>query len=459
MKLTLFCLFAAITAFTYWLRHINLQHLKRYGDTVPEGFDSAIDAEKLRRSSAYTLDSSRLGLWDSLLDNALLIIFLFGGLIATYDRLIGSLSTSPIISAILFFLLLSWVSTLLGIPFDLYGTFRIEARYGFNTTTPRIWIADFLKSQGIGAVLLSFLIAVVFWLISWSPQQWWLWVWGFMALFSLFMMFISPYLIEPLFNRYEPVTEEGLEEEIRVMMEKAGLKVGKVQQMDASKRSNHSNAYFTGIGRVKRIVLYDTLIKQMSHEEIVAVLAHEIGHWKKGHIWKRLLWAEIMALAGSWLGFDTAGVARAAGTAGSPCRYFTPGKNGDTRFCCLTGPVPARTIFRMALTLPRTGGRSFCLGPDREAGRSGLGPGQDVGGESLQPVSAPAVRRVLLFAPADGGAGSDSERVEYHAKRGRINPPPSPLLPRDNQSLVYMTATALALPSPTATQPCGWLES
>jgi STE24 endopeptidase len=303
MKLTLFCLFTAITAFTYWLRHINLQHLKLHGDTVPEGFEGAIDTEKLRRSSAYTFDSSRLGLWDSLLDNALLIIFLFGGLIAAYDRFVSSLSPSPIISAILFFLLMTWASTLLGIPFDLYGTFRIEARYGFNTTTPRIWMTDFLKAQGIGAVLLTFLIAVVFWLINWSPQQWWLWVWGFMALFSLFMMFISPYVIEPFFNKYEPVTEEGLEEDIRVMMEKAGLKVGKVQQMDASKRSNHSNAYFTGIGRVKRIVLYDTLIKQMSHAEIVAVLAHEIGHWKKGHIWKRLLWAELMALAGSWLSF------------------------------------------------------------------------------------------------------------------------------------------------------------
>ena len=303
MKLTLFCFFAVITIFTYWLRHINLQHLKRNGATVPEGFEGAIDAEKLRRSSAYTVDSSRLGLWDSLFDNVLLVVFLFGGLMETYDHFVSSLSTAPIVSAIVFFLLLGWVSTLLGIPFDLYGTFRIEARYGFNTTTPRIWMVDFIKSQAIGALLLSFLIAVVFWLIGWSPQQWWLWVWGFMALFSLFMMFISPYVIEPLFNKYEPVTEEGLEADIRTMMEKAGLKVGKVLQMDASKRSRHSNAYFTGIGKVKRIVLYDTLIKQMTHAEIVAVLAHEIGHWKKGHIWKRLLWAELLALAGSWLGF------------------------------------------------------------------------------------------------------------------------------------------------------------
>lgn len=303
MKIMLFCLFLAITAFSYWLRYINLDHLKRHGSHVPEGFEDHIDQEKLSKSSAYTFDSSRLGLWSSLFDNGLLLMFLFGGLLAYYDRFVTAPGFSPMVSAILFFLLLTWVQTFLGIPFDLYSTFRIETRYGFNTTTPGLWCADLLKSQAIGAVLMSFLIAVVFWLINWSPLQWWLWVWGFMAVFSLFMMFISPYLIEPLFNKYEPVTEPGLEDEIRAMMEKAGLKAGKVLQMDASRRSRHSNAYFTGIGKVKRIVLYDTLIKQMTHGEIVAVLAHEIGHWKKGHIWKRLLVAEIMALAGAWLAF------------------------------------------------------------------------------------------------------------------------------------------------------------
>lgn len=303
MKLILFLLFAAITAFTYWLRHINLQHLKQYGNTVPEGFEGAIDEEKLRISSAYTFDSSRCGLWASIFDNALLIIFLFGGLLTIYDRFVSGLGTSFIISAIIFFIALTWCQTLLSVPFNIYETFRIEARYGFNTTTPRIWISDLLKSQLIGTLLLTLMVGAAFWLIQWSPDRWWIWVWAFMAIFSLFMMYISPYVIEPLFNKFEPVTEEGLEDEIRVMMEKAGLKVGRVMQMDASRRSKHSNAYFTGIGKVKRIVLYDTLIKQMTHGEIVAVLAHEIGHWKKGHIWKRLLMAEVMALAGAWIAF------------------------------------------------------------------------------------------------------------------------------------------------------------
>jgi STE24 endopeptidase len=358
MKLALLGAFTVITAFTYWLRHINLQHLKQHGDKVPEGFEGAVDEEKLRTSSAYTFDSSRLGLWDSLFDNALLIIFLFGGLIATYDHIVGSLSLPPIVSAIFFFLVLNLVSTLLGIPFDLYGTFRIEARYGFNTTTPRLWLADFFKSQAIGAILLAFLIAVVFQLIRWSPQDWWLWVWGFMALFSLFMMFISPYVIEPLFNKFEPVTEAGLEDEIRVMMEKAGLKVGRVMQMDASRRSKHSNAYFTGIGKVKRIVLFDTLVRQMSHGEIVAVLAHEIGHWKKGHIWKRLLWTEIMALAGSWLSFKLLAWPGLPGLLGLPADISLPAR------MVVLGFVASLALFPLG---PISAWRSRCH--EREADR------------------------------------------------------------------------------------------
>ena len=303
MKLVLFLLFAAVTAFTYWLRQINLNHLRRHGGTVPDGFEGAIDEATLRKTTAYTFETSRLGLWSSLFDNLLLVAFLFGGIIVVYDRFVLGITPSFIVASVLFFLLMTWAESLLSIPFSLYGTFRIEARYGFNTMTPLLWVKDFIKSQAISAIILTLLLSAAFWLIGWSREHWWIWVWLLMALFSLFMMYLSPYVIEPLFNRFEPISEDGLVDEIRLMMEKAGLKVSSVMQMDASRRSKHSNAYFTGIGKVKRIVLYDTLLKQMSHEEIVAVLAHEIGHWKKGHIWKRLVTAEIMALAGSWVAF------------------------------------------------------------------------------------------------------------------------------------------------------------
>ncbi len=300
MKLLLLSGFILVTVFTYWLRQINLRHLQQHGDTIPPGFESAISQETLAKSTAYTLESSRLGLWESLFDNLLTVLFLFAGLLPLYDQLVLGLSSSFIVQGILFFLLLTWGQTLLELPFSLYNTFVVEARHGFNTTTVRLWLSDLLKSQAIGALFMALIIGVSFWLVQWSPQRWWLWVWAFMATFSLFMMFISPYVIEPLFNKFAPVNEAGLQEEIETMMAKAGLTVGRVMQMDASKRSRHSNAYFTGIGKVKRIVLFDTLLQQMTHAEIVAVLAHEIGHWKLRHILKRLVMVEALMLIGSW---------------------------------------------------------------------------------------------------------------------------------------------------------------
>lgn len=307
MKILLFSLFALTTACTYWLRHINLAYLKKHGAVVPDGFGEAISQEKLHKAVDYTFATSRLGLWESLFDNLLLVIFLFGGLLAAYDSFISGLSSSAIVAGILFFIILSWLQTLLELPFSYYGTFVVEARYAFNTTTMRLWLVDLIKSQVIGTLLTAFLLGAVFTLIAWSPVHWWLWVWGFLACFSLFMMFISPYVIEPLFNKFEPVTEEGLADEIGAMMARAGLKVKSVMQMDASKRSRHSNAYFTGIGKVKRIVLYDTLLQQMTHAEIVAVLAHEIGHWKLGHIRKKLLVMELAALAISFVVYQILG--------------------------------------------------------------------------------------------------------------------------------------------------------
>ncbi|EHP85023.1 Ste24 endopeptidase [Geobacter metallireducens RCH3] len=290
----------------FFLRTLNLRHLKRYGSTVPSGFEGAVEPETLRKTVAYTLDQSRLGLAESLFDAALLLIFLFG-LLPAYDRWLASLGGSFVLSGVLFFLGLTLIQTFLGIPFDLYGTFRLEVRYGFNTTTPGLWLSDLAKSTLIAVVLTGLLVAGAFALVAWSPRFWWLWVWGFFAMVSLFLMYLSPYVIEPLFNRFEPVAEEGLEEEIRALCERAGLRVSRVMQVDASRRSRHSNAYFTGIGRVKRIVLYDTLIRQMSHREILAVLAHEIGHWKKGHIRRRLILTEAGALAGSWFAWKLTG--------------------------------------------------------------------------------------------------------------------------------------------------------
>ena len=296
MTLLVLCIWLIITAFGYLLRALNLRHLRLHGNVLPPEFNGIIDSETLRRTVAYTVDQSRVGLLESLYDNLLLLLFLFAGILPLYDRWVASLTPSFIVGGVLFFLLITLAQTLLDIPFDLYRTFRLETRYGFNTTTGRLWLADLFKGTGITMILLGSLTGGALAIIQWSPAWWWLWVWGFFAVVSLVLMYLAPYVIEPLFNKFEPVKEEGLEEEIRLMAERAGLTVSRVMQIDASKRSRHSNAYFTGIGRVKRIVLYDTLIRQMTHQEILAVLAHEIGHWKRGHIWKHLVMTEVGAL-------------------------------------------------------------------------------------------------------------------------------------------------------------------
>ena len=285
-----------VTAFGYWPRSINLRHLKQHGAEIPSGFEEAIDPELLRKSSAYTFEQSKLGLWESFLDNGMLLLFLFGGLLPLYDAWISTFTGSFVINNLLFLLVLSFASSLLHIPFSLYGTFRIENRFGFNRMTFRLWLSDLFKSTLIGLVLSAVVGGGALMLVAWSPGYWWLWVWCFFALVSLFLMYLSPVVIEPLFNKFEPVKDDDLKGEIVALMERGGLKVGTVLQVDASRRSGHSNAYFTGIGRVKRIVLYDTLLEQMSHGEVLAVLAHEVGHWKKGHIWKRLAATEAVAL-------------------------------------------------------------------------------------------------------------------------------------------------------------------
>jgi STE24 endopeptidase len=209
-----------------------------------------------------------------------------------------------IISGLAFFLPLILIKTFLEIPFSLYSTFKIENKYGFNEMTLKLWLSDLAKSLIISVILLSILIAAAFAIISASPAFWWFWVWLLFFLFSIFLMYISPYVIEPLFNKYTQLDDESLISDISTIMQKAGIKISKVQKMDASKRTKHSNAYFTGIGHVKRIVLFDTLLQQMEKPEILAVLAHEAGHWKRKHVLKLLFLMESGALISSYISFQ-----------------------------------------------------------------------------------------------------------------------------------------------------------
>jgi STE24 endopeptidase len=304
MKWFLLVLYLLLLVFRLWLRYLNLQHLKQHGHKVPAGFDEVVDQKLLARTSDYTLANSRIGLVESLFGSLLLLLFLFAGLIDWYDSWIRGLTASFVGQGVLFVLGLMLVQAALDVPFSLYRTFVLEERFQFNTSTPQIWLADLFKSLGVGSLLLSLVTAGALALVQASPNGWWLWVWGFLALITLLLMYLSPVLIEPLFFKFQPLQKEELAERVKTVMSQAGLQVERVQQVDASRRSKHSNAYFTGIGRVKRIVLFDTLLEQMTDDEIIGVLAHEAGHWKLGHIWKRLLTMELVSLVACWLAWQ-----------------------------------------------------------------------------------------------------------------------------------------------------------
>ena len=234
-------------------------------------------------------------------------------------------------------------------------------------------------------------------------------MWGFFALVTLFLMYLSPYLIEPLFFKFEPVQREGLEEEIRELMKKAGLQVSRVMQVDASRRSRHSNAYFTGIGRVKRIVLFDTLLDQMADREVLAVLAHEVGHWKKGHVRKRIFLTEVASLAFFYLAWRLLGWGGIPRSARSFLGFLLrPG--GDSRLSRLPRRLSPGAPERLVLTASRVAGRPLCPASHRRPRGARLGPGQALPGKPLQPPSPSPLCLGLLFPSSGGEAGEGASK-------------------------------------------------
>lgn len=290
-------IFVAGSASKWLLNRINIGHIERHGDTVPDVFQGEIDAETLAGMSRYTVESSRFGAAETLFNDVLLLIVLLSGILPWAAGRLELWHLHPVLAGLVFFAVLAFIGTIVGVPFELYSTFAIEKKYGFNTMTYRLWLSDFIKNLIISGVLIVLLLTPVLALIYYAKDTWWLWGWMFFAVFQLLIMWLYPVLIAPLFNKYEPVKDNALKERITETAAEAGFKVKGVYQIDAGKRSKHSNAYFTGLGKSKRIVLFDTLLASHTHDEILAVLAHEIGHWRKGHIRKQLIAIECLSLA------------------------------------------------------------------------------------------------------------------------------------------------------------------
>jgi STE24 endopeptidase len=281
----------------YLLNRLNIFHLRQYGITVPEVFQGTVDLEKLRKISAYTVDSDHFSTMATLANQGLFLAILLSGFLPRLVKIIDPWGFEQIVDGLVFFAVLSMFANLLRIPFSLYETFVIEDRYGFNTMTLKMWISDLFKSTAILAILGGLLLWLLLALVVHGGNAWWVWAWMLVGGFELLMLWLFPVVVAPLFNKFEPIENKALEHRVGALMEKVGLRVKGVFRMDAGKRSKHTNAYFTGIGRSKRIVLFDTLLASHTEEEVLAVLAHEIGHWKKKHVLKQIILLEILSLA------------------------------------------------------------------------------------------------------------------------------------------------------------------
>lgn len=295
LLITFLVLFLVSSFCRWFLTRINMNHLKKFGHTVPAVFEDEIDADTLSRITDYSIDSSRFQSLVRFVDDIILLIILLSGFLPWFVSAILSLKLNFVLSGLIFFAGPALIGFIAEIPFSLYNTFVIEKKYGFSTISLSLWLTDLAKSVAFSIVLGAILLGSFLALIRFATNTWWFWGWLLFASFQLLVLWLYPIVIAPLFNKYEPVQDEELKERIIAIMGKVGLKTKGVYQMDAGTRSKHTNAYFTGVGKTKRIVLYDTLLASHTTDEIVSVLAHEIGHWKKKHILKQLILIESLS--------------------------------------------------------------------------------------------------------------------------------------------------------------------
>ncbi len=290
--LTLFLLRSVVQGF---LHGMNLSFLRRYGTIVPEVFQDTLDHEKLKKISTYTIDSEKFHLWSTFIGEGILLAILLSGFLPWLVKIIHQYPFHLIIQGLIFFALLSILTHLIHIPFDFYETFVIEEHHGFNVMNLKLWILDLGKGMVITAILGGLLLGLLLWLVIDGGEGWWVWAWVGVGGFELLFLWLFPVIILPLFNKFTPIENKELESHIRRLMERVGLRTRGVFKMDASKRSKHTNAFFVGLGRTKRIVLFDTLLNFHPEEEILSILAHEAGHWKRRHVLWILLPLEIFS--------------------------------------------------------------------------------------------------------------------------------------------------------------------
>ncbi|MGB6064468.1 MAG: M48 family metallopeptidase [Desulfomonilaceae bacterium] len=272
--------------FSLWLERLNRNHLQQSGNEVPAPFKEFVDADTLARINAYSIDKSRLVEIRKITVDFTLLGIVLAGLLPIADSYSLNREVHYIWAGLVFFISVGVLFFVLGLPFDYYNTFVIEEKYGFNKSDTMTWVADNLKGELLSVVFLVGVMAPLLWTIHVSPNYWWLWGFIIVAAIQFIVVVVYPVLIAPLFNKFEPLEDRDLVAAVEKLVQDVGMRSGGIFKMDAGRRSTHSNAYFTGFGKAKRIVLFDTLLERHTRDEILAVLAHELGHYKLKHIWR-----------------------------------------------------------------------------------------------------------------------------------------------------------------------------
>ncbi|MDH4233915.1 MAG: M48 family metallopeptidase [Gallionella sp.] len=284
-----------------WLARRHLAYIAAHRAAVPEAFREKIALADHQKAADYTSAKTRFSMLGVLFEAALLLVFTVAGGIQFIADLCNSWFSAPLVQGMATIVAVLLLSSLLEAPFSLYRTFVIEARFGFNKMTFALYLIDALKGLLLGAILGLPLLFGVLWLMSAMGSFWWLYVWLVWVVFNLLILFIYPSFIAPLFNKFTPMQDEAMKARIGALLNKCGFTAQGLFVMDGSKRSAHGNAYFTGFGKTKRIVFFDTLLERLTGNEIEAVLAHELGHFKRRHVIKRIVATFIMSLGFLWL--------------------------------------------------------------------------------------------------------------------------------------------------------------
>jgi STE24 endopeptidase len=286
-----------VTATRIWLALRHIRHVSAHRERVPPEFAGSVPLAAHQKAADYTRARTRLGILDALVSAAVLLAFtLGGGLQWLYDAWARAFEAGGYAHGIALILAVAAVTGLIDLPFSIYRTFVIEAKFGFNRMTPALFVADLAKSIALGLAIGVPLLFAVLWLMAQMGGLWWLYVWLTWVGFNLLMLVAYPTLIAPLFNKFAPLADETLKERIERLLAKCGFRSKGLFVMDGSKRSSHGNAYFTGFGAAKRIVFFDTLLSRLAPSEVEAVLAHELGHFKRHHVWKRVAWLFLASL-------------------------------------------------------------------------------------------------------------------------------------------------------------------